>query len=115
MGKPPDYDPRMDASVRVQIGKLRQRLERYYASEAPGAGCRLTLPKGHFELVLDSVSAEGQIAISEESDGINWRAVALTLAGVSVVLVVAVGVLVWKSRAAAPAGVAASAVRWSSV
>ncbi|NWF85498.1 MAG: hypothetical protein HXY18_16915 [Bryobacteraceae bacterium] len=28
-GKPPDYDPQRDASVRIQVGKLRQKLEEY--------------------------------------------------------------------------------------
>jgi hypothetical protein len=50
MGKPEDYDPRVDASVRVQIGKLRQRLEQYYREEGAGAPAQITLPKGHFEL-----------------------------------------------------------------
>jgi hypothetical protein len=54
MGKPEDYDPRTDASVRVQIGKLRQRLERYYATEAPSSTHVLTLPKGHFELAFEA-------------------------------------------------------------
>ena len=34
MGKPEDFDPRVDASVRVQVGKLRQRLESYYLNYA---------------------------------------------------------------------------------
>lgn len=53
MGKPEDYDPRIDASVRVQISKLRQRLEQYYATEGSGAIAQIRLPKGHFELVLE--------------------------------------------------------------
>ena len=41
MGKPEDYDPRVDASVRVQAGKLRQRIEQYYTSEAPNSSWRI--------------------------------------------------------------------------
>jgi hypothetical protein len=40
----------VDASVRVQAGKLRQRLEQYYTSEAPLSPWQIRLPKGHFEI-----------------------------------------------------------------
>lgn len=33
-GKGPDYDPKTDSSVRVQAGKLRQKLDEYYRTEA---------------------------------------------------------------------------------
>jgi len=49
-GKPSDYDPQTDSSVRVQIGKLRQKLEEYYRSESPEDEIRIDLPKGHFKL-----------------------------------------------------------------
>lgn len=29
-GKPGDYDPRVDSTVRIQIGRLRQKLSEYY-------------------------------------------------------------------------------------
>src|SRR5438045_9021142 len=32
-GKPGGYDPQSDASVRVQVGKLRRKLEEYYLTE----------------------------------------------------------------------------------
>src|ERR1044071_10002506 len=35
-GKPPTYDPRQDSIVRLQIGRLRQKLAVYYQSEANG-------------------------------------------------------------------------------
>ncbi|MCL4792999.1 MAG: hypothetical protein KJZ84_00480 [Bryobacteraceae bacterium] len=54
MSKPEDYDPRVDASVRVQIGKLRQRLDQYYREEDGASDVRITLPKGHFELGFES-------------------------------------------------------------
>jgi hypothetical protein len=49
-GKLPDYDPRTDASVRVQAGKLRQKLEEYYRTEGPDDEFVVELPKGHFKL-----------------------------------------------------------------
>jgi len=46
------YDPRLDATVRVEATKLRQRLKQYYEAN-PGETLRISIPKGtyvaHFE------------------------------------------------------------------
>jgi hypothetical protein len=47
-GKPQSYDPQRDASVRVQVGRLRQKLEDYYKGEGGGDPVILELPKGRF-------------------------------------------------------------------
>jgi len=49
-GKPADYDPQRDASVRIQAGKLRQKLEEYYRREGQNDPVLIDFPKGHFEL-----------------------------------------------------------------
>ncbi|MGQ9917848.1 MAG: hypothetical protein ACUVS7_10565 [Bryobacteraceae bacterium] len=49
-GKPPDYDPQKDASVRIQAGKLRQKLEEYYRGEGANDPVVVEFPKGHFLL-----------------------------------------------------------------
>lgn len=49
-GKPSDYDPQTDSSVRVQAGKLRQKLDEYYRTEGQRDGVIVELPKGHFRL-----------------------------------------------------------------
>lgn len=49
-GKPPDYDPRTDSSVRVQAGKLRQKLDEYYRTEGAADALIVEVPKGHFNL-----------------------------------------------------------------
>lgn len=49
-GKPADYDPQLDSSVRVQAGKLRQKLDAYYRSEGADDELIVELPKGHFKL-----------------------------------------------------------------
>ena len=49
--KPPEYDPRRDSIVRLQAGRLRQKLAAYYENEANGAsGMMIRLPKGAFKL-----------------------------------------------------------------
>lgn len=50
-GKPESYDPQKDASVRVQVGRLRQKLEEYFQGEGASDQVVLDLPKGRFALV----------------------------------------------------------------
>ncbi len=46
--RPPDYDPRNDAIVRVQASLLRKRLASYYENEGRGSTLRITLPRGGY-------------------------------------------------------------------
>lgn len=43
-----DFDPRLDPIVRVEAGRLRQKLKRYYESAGIGSQLRITLPKGAY-------------------------------------------------------------------
>jgi hypothetical protein len=52
-GKPSTYDPKSDSIVRLQVGRLRQKLAVYYQSEANGDAVQVTLPKGAFKLVFE--------------------------------------------------------------
>lgn len=46
--KPPDFDPRIDSTVRVRANKLRSELEAYYSSIGQNDEILITLPKGHY-------------------------------------------------------------------
>lgn len=48
LGRPEGYSPAEDSCVRSRIYELRQRLEKYYQSEAPDAELRIDLPKGSY-------------------------------------------------------------------
>ena len=50
LGRPSSYDPGHDAAVRMQVGRLRQKLAEYYGGEGKGDPFLLTLPKGGFAL-----------------------------------------------------------------
>ncbi len=52
-GKPPTYDPKHDSIVRLQVGRLRQKLAAYYQSEAAGDPIVVNLPKGAFKLSFE--------------------------------------------------------------
>ena len=52
-GKPEGYDPQTDPSVRVQIGRLRRKLDEYYLAEGASDRLILHLPKRHFAISLE--------------------------------------------------------------
>src|SRR5258707_404971 len=57
-GKAVDYDPRQDSSVRIQIGRLRQKLAEYYRKEGENDAIVIVLPKGRFNLACETRPAE---------------------------------------------------------
>ena len=46
--KKPDYDPRIDATVRIEAGRLRARLEEYYRDDGRNDPIVIELPKGGY-------------------------------------------------------------------
>lgn len=89
MGKPEDYDPRVDASVRVQAGKLRQRLEQYYTSEAPQSPWQIRLPKGHFEIEFKQQAQPEPAALPPSNRSAVWKILTAVLG------VVCLGLALW--------------------
>lgn len=47
-GRPPDYDPKVDSTVRSEAVRLRVRLDRYYATEGRQNPLVIELPKGGY-------------------------------------------------------------------
>jgi hypothetical protein len=50
--RPPDFDPRLDATVRVQTGRLRSKLSEYYAGVGKSDPWILEIPKGAYSLAF---------------------------------------------------------------
>lgn len=82
-GKPHDYDPKLDSSVRVQAGKLRQKLDEYYRTEGAGDPILVELPKGHFRLEFQSRRAEPPAAPRRRYRVLSAGVAALLLAALS--------------------------------
>ena len=63
-GRDPSFDPQVDPTVRVEAGKLRSKLERYYYinSEDP---IRIDVPKGRY--IPSFVASEGATALTESA------------------------------------------------
>src|ERR1051325_4941955 len=47
-GRSNNYDSRSDSTVRVQAGRLRTKLQEYYATEGKHDKVLIDLPKGHY-------------------------------------------------------------------
>ena len=58
LGRKPDFDPKNDATVRVNIARLRQRLRDYYEGEGANARLRVSIPLGVHALEVTRVTSE---------------------------------------------------------
>jgi hypothetical protein len=48
LGRPGDFDPKADTIVRVQMHRLREKLEEYYLTEGREEPIRIVIPLGHY-------------------------------------------------------------------
>lgn len=68
LGRGPDYDPKVDTVVRVEVLRLRQKLAEYYKSEGAGDPILVGIPKGHYRprfSVLNPPAVNGVVAGAE--------------------------------------------------
>jgi hypothetical protein len=101
LGKPPSYDPRVDPSVRVQVGRLRSRLSEYYLHEGQHDAVVIQIPKGGFSVEFEQRRAPdpSQSKATSPADAAPaaapaaaprpnpfWRLLALTLGLICAVL-----------------------------
>jgi len=56
LGKSPSYDPQHNSAVRIQMGRLRQRLGEYYRAAGQDDPILIDLPKGRFRLTFEQRS-----------------------------------------------------------
>jgi hypothetical protein len=107
-GRPADFDPHTDSTIRVQAGRLRLKLSEYYAAEGAADPIVVKIPKGSYHLTFEVRSVGGTPVDSRTRPesmpsreiGVTgrWRiAVILLVAGLLVSLV-ALGSLLWNRR-----------------
>jgi TolB-like protein len=96
------YDPRIDSIVRVEAGRLRSRLDEYYANGGVASEIRIELPRGGY--VAQFKRREPTSTVTPQvSRPSRRRALIILLAG-SVLVVAALSIwLSWKSRPEGPA------------
>lgn len=54
-GRQAGFDPQQDPIVRIEAGRLRRALERFYLMAGPGQGVRITLPRGSYAAAFETV------------------------------------------------------------
>ncbi|HZU29447.1 MAG TPA: tetratricopeptide repeat protein [Bryobacteraceae bacterium] len=69
---PNKYEPREDAIVRVDIARLRTRLQEYYNNEGRGDPLRLDLPRGSYAVIFAPGAAQEATKEGPHS-GRRWR------------------------------------------
>ena len=107
----PDYDPQVDSLVRVEMGRLRSRLQEYYGQAGAGEPVRIEIPKGGYrpvfafrdappETVSEAAAARAPVpeVPAKRASWRNWRWIA---AGIGAAAALAAGV--WLLRTPAPA------------
>ncbi len=97
LGRPADFDPKTDSIVRVEIRKLRQTLEEYFAGAGKDQPVALRIPKGAYS--LEAVARGGPPPLA--ATGATRRTIAWL--GTSIVLTLAAVGLWLLERAREPA------------
>jgi hypothetical protein len=82
--KPEGYDPREDSTVRIQIGRLRHKLDEYYRGEGKHDAFVVSIPKGQLRLVCEERPVRSEAAalvqpVAEDPSHNPWRTAALVL------------------------------------
>ena len=123
-GRPTDFDPQSDSTIRVQAGRLRLKLAEYYAEEGAADPILVKIPKGSYHLTFEARPIEPQTqpqtvppreapspSVVVETVPARWRiAFILLLAGFITSLIV-LGSLLWNQKPPEPAMAAPSAAR----
>jgi hypothetical protein len=73
LGRKPDFDPKTDPIVRVQVYRLRQKLKEYYELEGAQESILVEIPKGHylpkFEVLQPQASNLHPMAVPQPNVG----------------------------------------------
>src|SRR5215471_1680640 len=102
-GRPPDYNPKQDAIVRNEAGRLRARLGEYYAGQGKDDPLIIELPKGGYVPVIRRTD------VRSASHGRSRRQLSLSVVGLAIVILVGLAFLwtqeVVNGRVLKPSGV----------
>lgn len=80
-GRNSDYDPRIDSVVRVQAGRLRTKLQEYYATEGKSDQILIDLPKGHYHPFFSYAPGDDKAksaVVAHHANGQDLKASALS-------------------------------------
>ena len=83
-GRRPDYDPKHDAIVRTEAGRLRARLHEYYMAEGTGDPLVIELPKGGY--IPAFRQADAALLTASRAAPRGMKTAALALVGLAAVV-----------------------------
>jgi serine/threonine-protein kinase len=107
--RPPDYDPKLDSIVRVEMGRLRSRLTQYYSNEGVNDPVRIEIPKGSYQpaFVFAETTPSG---LAPPSPAKRRAAARVAIAACFTLALCLAAILVWRFRGGFPATTASLAV-----
>ena len=69
LDKPASFDPQTDSAVRVMLGRVRNALELYYATDGANDPVHIVIPRGGYQPQLERVTATVSAPHPVEHDG----------------------------------------------
>jgi len=81
-GKPESYDPQADPSARIQLGKLRQKLDEYYRTEGGADAIVIEIPQRRFALqatrrAVDAVPPQAPVSMHVALRSKSWMSLTM--------------------------------------
>lgn len=74
LGRDENFDAQRDSIVRIEAGRIRRELERYYLTEGAGAGLRIEIPKGGYvPQFVDAAAGSQPAAVVEPRAQRSYR------------------------------------------
>ncbi len=105
-GRPADFDQSTDAIVRVEIHRLRKKLQQYYEGEGAGQTVRIVIQPGRYAPEFAGIEKhEGELAPAGGASVVQSPAPGNRLWAAAMVLLVCgvgIGGLAWRWRVGAP-------------
>jgi hypothetical protein len=119
-GRPADFDPQLDSTIRVQAGRLRLKLAEYYAGEGAFDPILVRIPKGSYHLTFEAKPVdqpqtlplrEAPRMVTVETVPTRWRIAIVMLAVALSGSLIVLGNLLWNRKLPEPAMAAPSLTR----
>ncbi len=118
-GRPANFDPQVDSTIRVQAGRLRVKLTEYYASEGSEDPIVVELPKGSYVVAFHhrvipsknhDVVDPDRLPTEPPARSRSWMIATFLMAAVLIVAAIAIAALLASRKASAGSAAASSTV-----
>jgi hypothetical protein len=94
-GRPADFDPQLDSTIRVQAGRLRLKLAEYYSTEGTNDPVIVELPKGTYLPSFHLRSSGSLVALPRPPLAAPAKKILNAVAVLSALLFVAIAIIIY--------------------